>query len=777
MAKKSAGTEGGLTPRQLSAAQRRFTVFSFLNMISFQFLTGNVIALYALRLGAGEPLVGVLFSFIPLAHLLPLAGRAVVRRIGTVRTTGVFWIIRQVMMTPILFAPLAADQGRPEVGIWLIGVSVVGFHLARGIAMTGFNAIIGAITTPAERGSFLARMHLVLHLGSITAGLAMGLLLQQQSPLILFTLVMGIGIVIGLAAAREIFRLPEPAALARAGSFWPSVRDAFRRPGFPRFVVVLALNGFVAAMTVPFLLVYVKRVHGLGDNTAILLAAVGSVGAIVMALVSSFVIDRVGAKPLMSLFSIVLAVTALLVAVAPPIGDPAAVWIYLGAIFFLATFGAYGNENMHSVYFLTLIPAEERLNLGIFDLVVIGVGAMLGSLAGGAVLGGLAAVDGLAAGDAYRMYYGGMAAAYAAILLLTTRLDRLGAVSFPNVLSIFVSPRHLRALALLHRLKASRTPAAAEFLIQRLGEVRSDLAAPELLRSLGSPRFTVRSEALDALSDTPLTDRVRSALITEVEEQPFTTAYLAAEMIGRREVSEAAPALRRGLESDDFFLVGKCMVALARLADGGSLPAIERMYRETGNPRLLIHGAAALELFGRPASLATLLGPLERRPTAYARDEIILAASGILRMADTFYPLYQGFLAERRYGLALLTDFLEERQERQPRDAVTPAARERVAALPPLIDDAPGAAPTSAAQSEAAQAFRTAAARTLAECPITVEGTDVNPVLLDALSRPHTGGLVQFRFFVAAAAACYTWPAPIPKSAPPRRDRRPPKRG
>ena len=126
---------------------------------------------------------------------------------------------------------------------------------------------------------------------------------------------------------------------------------------------------------------------------------------------------------------------------------------------------------------------------------------------------------------------------------------------------------------------------------------------------------------------------------------------------------EAVPALRRGLESDDVFLAGKCMVALARLGDEASLATVERMYQATGNPRLLIHGAAALELFGRPASLATLLGPLERNPTPFARDEIILAAAGILRIADTFYPLYQEFLAEPRHGLALLSDFLEERQE------------------------------------------------------------------------------------------------------------------
>lgn len=760
MATRIAGEEGGLTPRQLRAAQRSFTLFAFLNMISFQLLTGNVIALYGLRLGAGEPLIGVLYSFMPLAYLMPLAGRAVVRRLGTVRTMGMFWIARQLLMVPILFAPLAAARGRPDVGIWLIVVSVVGFHLARGVAMTSFNAVVGAVTTPAERGSFLARIQLVSHLGAIAAGLAMGLLLQQRSPLLLFTLILAIGIVTGLLAARELFRLPEPAALARPGSFGPALRDAFRRRGFPRFVVVLALNSFVTAMALPFLLVYVKRVHGLGDNTTILLAAVGSVGAIVMALVSSFVIDRVGSSPLLLLFNSVLAVTLLLVVAAPPLVSPAAAWIYLGVIFFLAAFASWGTENTHSVYYLSLIRAEERLNLGIFDLVVIGLGAMLGSLAGGAVLGRLASLPGLATADAYRIYYGAMVAAYAVVLLLTMRLDRLGAASFPNVLGIFVSPRQLRALALLHRLKASRTPDAAEFLIQRLGEVRSDLAAPDLLRALRSPRFTVRSEALDALSEVPLNDEVRAALITEVEEQGFTTAYQAAELIGRREMREAVPALRRGLESDDVFLAGKCMVALARLRDEGSLATVARKYRETANPRLLIHGAAALELYGRPDSLATLLEPLERGPTPFARDEIILAAAGILRISDTFYPLYQEFLTERRHGLALLADLLEERQERRKRQAraagapaAAPAVPAEVTALPRLVDD---------------PAFPAAAECALAASPIAVEGTDLNPVLREALARPHTGALAQFRFCVATAAACYTWPLQ------PRGRRRPP---
>ena len=730
--------DDSLTPRQLRVAQRNFTLFSFLNVISFQLLTGNIIALYALRLGASDLLVGMLYSFIPLGQLLPLVGRAIVRRLGTVRTMGVFWIVRYVLMTPILFAPLLARSQSPAA-IWLIAASVVGFNLARGIAITGQNAIIGAITTEAERGSFLARNQLVSHFGAIGTGVAIGLLLQEQSPLFLFSLLLGVGITVGFASTRVVFRFPEPPAPVRGGGFLGAVGRALRRAGVPRFILLLAVNGFVASMVLPFLVVYVKRVHDLGDNATMLLAAVGSVGAVVMALVSGFVIDRVGAKPLMTLFTAILTVTVLLVAVAPPLGSPLAVWIYLGAVFFLATFGATGAASAHSVYYFNLTPRAERLNMGILNFLVTGIPASLGALAGGVVLDRLGAT-GLETDAVYRLYYGALVAAYVGILLLTGRLERLGAYHVHDLLSIFVSPRQLHALALMHRLKASRTPAREQSLVRRLGDVQSRLAGPDLLRSLASPRFAVRTEVLDALSDIPANDEIACALIAEVEQQPFTTAHKAAELIGRKQIHEGIEVLRRGLTSPDIFLMGKCMMALARLGDNESRAAIEGIFTSTTNPRLLIHGAAALELYGAPGCLDALLAALERASNRYVRDEVILSAAGILEMADAFYPLYQGFVAEPRLGLALMTDFVAERQEQRR--------------LPPQTLNLVTA---PVAQFHDPEAFRAAAARALEQVSVVVGDTPVAGTLVQALERPVTGELDHFRFLVAATVAFHAW--------------------
>lgn len=732
-----------LTPRQLRAAQRNFTLFAFLNVISFQLLTGNIIALYALRLGATDLLVGMLYSFIPLGQLLPLLGRVIVRRLGTVRTMGTFWLIRYVLMTPILFAPLFARSEAP-IAIWLIAASVVGFNLARGIAITGHNAVIGSITTQEERGSFLARNQLVGHFGAIGTGVGVGLLLQEQSPLFLFSLLLGFGILVGFGSTRVIFKFPEPPAPPRGQGFVGSVVRVLRRAGVARFVLLLAVNSFVASMVLPFLVVYVKRVHDLGDNAAMLLTAVGSVGAISMALVSGFVIDRVGAKPLMTVFGSILAVTAVLVAVAPPLGGTTALWIYLGVVFFFATFGANGTANAHAVYYFNLTPQAERLNLGILNFLVTGISATIGAFAGGLVLDRLATIiPGTA--DVYRLYYGALAVAYVGILLLTARLERLGAYRVHDLLSIFSSPRQMRALALMHRLKASPTPAREQSLVRRLGGMRSRLAGPELLRSLESPRFAVRTEALDAMSEVPPNDEIVRALVAEVERQPFTTAHKAAELIGRKQIKEGVEVLRNGLESPDLFLQGKCMLALAQLGDRASRPAIEEIFTTTENPRLLIHGAAALELFADPECLGILLAALERAPTRYVRDEIILSAAGVLEMADDFYPMYQAFLGAPRRGVAMIADFVAERQD-QRRGRLPPQTASLVTA--------------PVAQFDAVPEFRAAAGRALEALPVVVGGKPVAVTLLEALARPATAQMEQYRFLVAAAVAFHAWRKP-----------------
>ena len=121
------------------------------------------------------------------------------------------------------------------------------------------------------------------------------------------------------------------------------------------------------------------------------------------------------------------------------------------------------------------------------------------------------------------------------------------------------------------------------------------------------------------------------------------------------------------------------------------------------------------------------------------RDEVILAAAGILEMADTFYAQYREFLADAEQGLVLLADFIAESQERH---AIDDASIELLTSLPDLIDD---------------KDFPERAAAALARMPVVVQQTNVTAVLETALRHPRTGSSPQFRFLLAAAVAVYAW--------------------
>lgn len=144
----------GLTPGEMSYARNKVYKFTYLNIISFTLLSGNAITLFALRLDAGSFLVGLLSFFTYISYLCMLIGRSMVQKYGVVKLMGRFWFIRHLMMIPVLITPLIASHGFFIAAHGLIVLSVLSFNLFRGIAITGYNPILGEISTENQRGAF-----------------------------------------------------------------------------------------------------------------------------------------------------------------------------------------------------------------------------------------------------------------------------------------------------------------------------------------------------------------------------------------------------------------------------------------------------------------------------------------------------------------------------------------------------------------------------------------------------------------------------------------------
>jgi MFS family permease len=722
-----------LSPGELAQARSRFTLFAVLNVISFTLLSGNIITLYVLRLGGGSFLVGLLSSFMYSAYLAMLLGRQIAPRWGMTRLMGWFWVIRYLFMAPMLFAPLAAGFGQRELAFGLVVFSVLGFNLARGVAMTGYNPILGEIAVERDRGAFLAQNQAIQHAVNVGLGIAMALILGWSSAFSVYNAFIIVGILTGVWAARLVFTFPEPARGRGPGeNLWKGLADAFRQPSFRRFILIYFFTCLATYMAVPFLVVYLKEVYGQTDSQILYFTVVGSVGAVVMALASGFMIDRLGAKPLYFVFTGILAMTLILLVASPSIRSTAGIWIFAAALFFFNAMGQYGIQNAGQTYFLAAIRPEQRLNLGVVFYMTLGIAGGIGSLLGGTLLEWLGNLFPAAPGRAFQLYFAACAAGLLVILARINRLENLGAYPIVDALAAIFSPRDLRAISLLNRLNRTRSLSEEKDTLRALAEAPSSLSTQELLARLRSPRFTLRAKALEALRSLQPEEPVVQALISEVKNHAFTTAALAAEILGERRIHQAIPALRKSLQSRDFYLGGEAMVSLARLEDRESLPAIRQILAKTTNPRLIIHAASALELFRDPGSVPILLARLRQKSLPFVRDELLLALAGVLGLSEWFYPLYTEFLEKGSTGISLLRDQLDRLEStRIPR---------------PLLEELLERLPVANKRF-----FARLAAELLTHLSLMAGGEEVAPQLAEVVADPRLARLERFCFLVAAA--------------------------
>ena len=729
--------------------QRRFLFFTAFNVVSFNFLSGSIITLYALRLGANSLLVGLLAAFIHVAELMPPFGKSLVRRFGAVRVMGISWILRYLMMIPLFLAPFVMESsGGPAVGLALCIASALGFNLARGVGITSNNPIIGAITSPQDRGGFLSRNQLVIQVVGIATGVAIALILQSGSGtagLERYSIIVGIGIVAGITASAVLFGLPEPLD-ARKSARTPlleSLGKSVRKGGFRRFVVVHSLSTVILNMVGPFLVVLLKRGYLQGDDTVVFFTVLGSLGAIATALLGGLMLDRFGAKPFAFMFAVLVALSLMLPLVAPREGAGISFWLYAGGMFFLYTMGAAGLSTSLNTYFFSLIDAAERLNLGIVYFLVTGIAGGAGSLLGGWILGTLQGTPGL--GDlynglpAFRLYFGCLAGGLVLLLPLILTLEKLGSRDVREVLATLLSLRDMRAILLLGRLARSSDHGDERRVIRALGEASSGLSREELLQRLASPMLSIRMDALTALTNVPLDAGIERALAFEVRNHRFTTAHVAAEIIGNRGVSRAVPALREALRSPDYMLQARAMIALAQLGDTRSIPAVRSIVLGTDNPRVLIHGAQALEIVGGAAEVPVLLTRLSRRQYPFVRDEIILCVAGILGFKRVFYPWYTQFLSRSLLGLTAVRDFMQERiLARAPFSA-------SLEVLSLVLEES----------TIGGDGFAEAVRQTLRGVRVTAAGVDLTPTLLDSLAEEPLVKLERYRFLLAATVVWF----------------------
>lgn len=653
----------GRRKSRLQLQRNKFLAFNILNPLAFLLLSGNIPSLFALELGATGTYIGILGSLNFLTHLFMPLGRQAIQGRRIISVFGRAWMARYIGMLPALASPFLALAGYPGWGLTTLFAGTLAFNVFRGIGMIGNNPVLGMMAGERDRGAFLSSVQIVNSLTVLIASVMTTVILGRWGGEYLYAALFAIGLSLGFAGASILLTLPEPEAYrpAAGSSLIATVKEAWTDPRFRRFVAVFAPLSFSAGTARTFIVTHARILYEQGAGLVMLYYVAMNLGSLAAGYLSRKATDRLGAKPLYVVFLAVSTVAMLPAAVSPSLGGAASTIAFLGALNFLIGFGITGEEIAGQNYFFSIVKPAWMVDLGVIYFMIYGLGGALGSAAGGVFLDALGSL-GASTAMSYRVLYIFTMAVTLASTAGALKLKAHGSASVRESLGVLLSFRDLRVIGLLERLGRSGTPAAETRIIRELGGYGAAVAERELLPYLASPRFEVRVEALRALENLDrLSDEAIAAVLDDMRRNPYTTAYVAARILGKRRCAAAAPALRAALGADDYMLKGAAVTALAELGDEASLPEIEALVTSTRNPRLLISAATAIEQFGRVSSVPVLVAALRNEsPPPYVFDEIVLALAGILGGLRGFYALYSDYAQEPEAGLAALMDTLED---------------------------------------------------------------------------------------------------------------------
>jgi hypothetical protein len=654
-----------LSPYHLGKARELYNLFNVFNALSWSFLTGNIITLFAMRLKASSTYLGSIGALLYMAFFFLPLGKVLAKRFSIIKIFSVTWISRSISMIPLLCVPIVISAGHHAIALNLTLLGVACFHGIRGVGMIGNNPVLSNLAMGPDRSSYMTQIQIINSAVGMFAGFIIALFLGREPPLYLYSLIMAVGIGCGIISGVLIRKIPEPPVAEPAGktsALGNVIKYAFSTPSLRQFILILFLVALVSGVSRSFIIVYSREVFAQSDGMVSLYTVFGGLGNLLIGLVIKFLVSRIGVKPIF-IICVVIGLAGMIPIVFIPqsiTGNFNTLVLLLSCIFFILNFGFLGSEGIAQTYFLGLVPMELMLDMGILYFLVFGIAGAGGSFATGLFLDFLGGF-GVSIAAAFKVLYLILVVITLAALFLQKKLVPLGSLPLWGALEVMFSFRDLRAITLLDKLEKTKDSEEEAALLEALHDTPSRLAVQGLLDRAKSPRLAIRMEAIRALEALDvLTEAAEQALMEDIIHNPFTTAYISARILGNHRVFAAVPLLRELVHSQDYMLAGEAIIALAKLGDEAFRAHIEEIILQTANPRLKIMGVEAFGIYRSPHSLSALLDILRAaNPPPYLRDEVLLAMAGILDIQNEFYPLLVRLLEDTAQAPALALDEAE----------------------------------------------------------------------------------------------------------------------
>jgi len=653
-----------LSPYRLSKARDVYNYFNIFNAISWNLLVGIIITLFALRLGASPTYIGLLGSTFYIALFLLPFGKMLTKRFSIIGIFAFTWIGRSICMVLAVAAPFVDYAGHRKTALLLIMLGVLLFHLIRGIGMIGNNPVLSLLASGPDRGSYMTQIQIINSAIGMFASFLIAMVLGMEPPIFIFSILLSAGVVTGVISGCIIKKVPEPerAKDDHSAKLTDIFKEALSQDHLRHFILIFFLVVLVSGVTRTFVVVYARDVFSHGDGLISLYSVFGGLGYLMAGIIVKFLVDRLGAKPLF-LVCVILGIVSLIPVILFPqtaIENVTGSILFMVFLFFMLNFGFLGSEGIAQTYFLGLIPSEKMLDMGILYFFILGAAGSIGTFLGGLLID-LLLLIGLSSFVSFKILYLIMFALAVLALTMHKRMKSLGSLPLSDALEVIFSFRDLRAISLLDKLNKAQDSHEEGLLLEALHDTPSHLATDGLLERARSPKLATRQEAVRALEKLHrLNKNAEKALLDDIANNPFTTAYISARILGNKNCTDAIPKLRELSNSEDYMLAGESVIALAKMKDEEFRPEIEKLVLDSRNPRLKIMGAEALGFYHNSESIPVLLDILRvKDPPPYLRDEVILAIAAIVDTQKKFYNILARYSANNALAAMLAADEAE----------------------------------------------------------------------------------------------------------------------
>ncbi|MGL4986689.1 MAG: MFS transporter [Treponemataceae bacterium] len=659
---------GSLTQFQIKTGRRIYDFFNATNSFSFALITGNILTLYALYLGASSATIGLITAFGSLSFFAIPLGKFFCKKSSIMAVYANAWMVRTCTLCLMLPIPFLVASGYPQHGLFLIILSALLFNFTRGIGMVANNPVLHDLAPGKDRGSYLVKLSLINNTFALLANLLMTILLIKLPSALAFNIGVIGGIIFGFFSTFSLYKMPSPQKKVtpeskKESSFLRNFSVAIRDLNFRLFIAAFSIIGFAVGMARPFIVVYCREVYKLNTGMISIISLFSVLGALFMGYVTRVFIDRIGAKPMYMFFSILSFLSLVPAIIAPQFSITFFLPVFLCIVALLTNFGFAGEENAAQTYFFTIVPPHALLDLSIVYYFILGATGAMGSLFGGVILDSFSQSN-FSPIVSFRLFFSLQLFLIATGLYIILKLKAMGSYSLKDALPLFFSPRDIKALSLLYKLDHTSDAEEQANILEELTETNSKTASENLLEFLDSPQFFVRLKALYTLETMPsLTDDIICVLLRELEKGSFTTAFQAAKLLGKFKIKQAIPCLRTCIQSEDYFLSGESMIALSRLNDPKGQLIISDIAAETKNPHLLLWAIHAMQIYANSTSILTLQNILR---LDFNIDDIhaetILAFAKIMGIHKLFYKIYALYKKDNLLGEELLRDFFDDQK-------------------------------------------------------------------------------------------------------------------